>query len=287
MATAPPAPPKGSPPKLPPKSKGAAPVATSNKQFSVSSGITRAAHKVTIYGPGGVGKTSLAALLESVLDAPPVFIDLDEGSQDLEVRRVEGVTNWDDLKAALLNEAIWKNCGAVVIDSMTKAEELAVAWTLANVPHEKGHNVTSIEGYGFGKGYTLVFETFLQLFGLLDTHARQGRHVICICHECTANVPNPSGDDWIRYEPRLQSPASGKSSIRHRLKEWSDHLLYVGFDVHVTKDGKGQGAGTRMIYPTELPTHWAKSRKLREEIEYPEGSAELWVSLLKGGNNAR
>ena len=29
--------------------------------------------------------------------------------------------------------------------------------------------------------------------------------------------PNPAGEDWLRYEPRLQSPNSGKASIRLRV----------------------------------------------------------------------
>ena len=41
-------------------------------------------------------------------------------------------------------------------------------------------------------------------------HARGTRdNVILICHDCTATVPNPTGEDWLRYEPRLQSPGSG------------------------------------------------------------------------------
>ncbi len=105
--------------------------------------------------------------------------------------------------------------------------------------------------------------------------------MIGIAHECTANVPNPSGEDWIRYEPRLQSPPSGKGSIRHRVKEWCDHLLFIGFDVHVDSDGKGQGAGTRTIHPVEYPTHWAKSRELAEPIPYYRNDAELWRQLFQ------
>src|SRR5690606_41783294 len=48
-----------------------------------------------------------------------------------------------------------------------------------------------VEGYGFGKGYTHVYDTFLHLLAELDRHVREGRNVIGIAHECTANVPNP------------------------------------------------------------------------------------------------
>src|SRR5690606_3301613 len=103
--------------------------------------------------------------------------------------------------------------------------------------------------------------------------------------DCTANVPNPAGDDFLRYEPRLQSPTSGKASIRHRVKEWCDHLLYIGYDVFV-KDEKAQGCGTRTIYAQEMPTHWAKSRTLSDPVPYPKGDVTIWQHIFGESNNA-
>lgn len=278
----PPSPPR---PKAPPAPKMAPPPARQTEhgptgRFSVRRGISASAHKIVVYGPGGVGKSELCSLLKSV-DCEPLFLDIEGGCHFLDVARCDpSPETWDDLLAVLRDREALAPFGAVVIDSATKAEELAIAWTLANVPHEKGHVAKSIEGYGFGKGYTHVFETFLQLLGELDAVARSGKHVLMTAHDCTANVPNPAGEDWIRYEPRLQSPGSGKASIRHRVKEWTDHLLYVGFDQIVDKDGKASGGGTRTIYPAEMPTHWAKSRKISEPVPYTQGDAEIWRKLF-------
>lgn len=269
--------PPPAPPRQQPLRNGAVTSPIDRRAFAVATGVKIAPSRVVVYGPGGVGKTELCSLFTQ----SALFIDLEDGSKFLDVARVEpSPESWDDLRSVLQNHDLWSPYNAVVIDSLTKAEELAVAWTLANVPHEKGHRVDSIEGYGFGKGTTHVYETFLQLLGDLDAHVRRGRHVVCVAHECTANVPNPSGEDWIRYEPRLQSPTSGKSSIRHRVKEWCDHLLYVGFDTAVSKDGKAVGSGTRTIYTSELPTFWAKSRRLAEPVVYEKGDAEIWRQLL-------
>ncbi len=236
--------------------------------------------KVVVFSSGGAGKTSLAANLKQV-GINPLFLDLERGSKNCDVSRIDTIETWDELRAILQNEALLSPYDAVVVDSFTKAEELAAKWTCENVPHDKGHFVSGIEGYGFGKGYQYVYDTFLQLLNDLDNVARRGKHIVCTAHECVANVPNPAGDDWSRYEPRLQSPASGKGSIRHRVKEWADHLLYIGFDVFVNENGKGQGAGTRTIFCNEMPTHWAKSRSLSEPIAYELGSAELWKKLIK------
>lgn len=272
------APPK---PKTPPPARkpdnGTAP--RQRREFKVKNGIANHAEKVVIYGPGGIGKSSLAAAIKQI-GLNTLFLDVGKGSHKLDVSRLDDLDEWDDLLAALHDDGLCSQYDAIVVDDLTTAEELAIRWTLENVHHEKGHLVTSIEGYGFGKGYMHVYETFLKLLQSLDAHIRAGRHVICIAHDCTATVPNPSGEDWIRFEPRLQSLSSGKASIRHRVREWCDHLIYIGYDLYVSDDGKGQGSGTRTIYPIELPTHMAKSRSLADEIVYEKDDAEFWKQLI-------
>jgi hypothetical protein len=245
-------------------------------------------HRIVLYGPGGIGKTSLACMAPG----PIAFFDLDDSlgvlrgqlPQDVQqqINRVDPATagDWQAIRDTL-HMGGWDEIRTIVIDSATRAEELAVAWTLAHVPHEKDKKVERIEDYGFGKGYQHVYETFLTLLGDLDQHTRAGRNVILICHDCTANVPNPNGEDWIRYEPRLQSPASGKSSIRLRVREWADHVLFIGYDM-LTRDGKGdsRSAMTRTLYPVERPHCMAKSRTLADQLPVPKHDTTVWSRLL-------
>lgn len=254
--------------------------ARSPKRLSLSPTKRSSAHRFAIYGPGGVGKTSLAA----AAPGPVVFFDLDGslpvllGDQD-KVQAVSGCETWSDLLDGVRDRELLANARTVVIDSLTRAEQLAVAHTLATVKYEKGHEVKSLEGYGYGKGVQYAFDTFIALLQDLDALVRAGKNVILICNECTANVPNPAGDDFLRYEPRLQSPSSGKASIRLTVKEWVDHLLFIGYDVTVNQDGKAQGGGTRSIYPVELPHCMAKSRTLRDVTQYVEGGADFWAKF--------
>jgi hypothetical protein len=243
-------------------------------------------HRVVLYGPGGIGKTTLAAQLPG----PVAFIDLDESLPRLRTQLadngmlenlmpVEGVTDWAGLRAALAAEG-WESVKSIVIDTATRAEELAIAHTLEHTLQD-GKKASSVEAYGYGKGYGYVFDTFLTLLADLDRHCRAGRNVVMVCHDCTANVPNPAGEDWLRYEPRLQSPTSGKASIRLRVREWADHVLFIGYDVSVGKDGKGRGAGTRTLYTSELPHCMAKSRSTQEVIPVDGDGSAVWAAVIR------
>ncbi len=260
---------------------GASP-APNGDRFAVTSGRLNRAQKVVIYGPGGVGKSSLARLAPGA-----AFIDIEDSTGRLDVQRVGGVSTWADLRACLQSDALDK-FQTVVIDSLTKAEELAVVHTLQNTKTEKGATVTSIEGYGFGKGYQHVYDTFLHLLVDLDRHVRAGRNVVLVSHVCTAKVPNPAGEDFIRYEPRLQQTKDGRASIRSRVFEWADHVLYVGYDV-ATDEGKGKGGGSRTIFTSEDPTHLAKMRELngvrvndRAFVNCNDGA--IWPLILGGAS---
>ncbi len=243
-------------------------------------------HRIVIFGPGGAGKTSLAAMAPG----PVAFFDLDESlgrlatqlPDDIQLRVVEGEMTWEWLRRAL-HQGGWESIRTIVIDSATKAEELAVLWTIANVPHEKeGVVIRRIEDYGFGKGYQHCYESFLGLLIDLDVHARAGRNVVLVAHDTTATVPNPAGEDWLRYEPRLQHTSSGKASIRLRVKEWADHVFCLSFDVDV-RDGRGKGSGTRTIWPVERPHCMAKSRTLAEPIPFERNDRALWTALFAEG----
>ena len=238
--------------------------------------------RISLYGTGGVGKTMLC------LQAPgPVaFIDLDNSLPDLtpmisacphplDIRPVVGVEKWQDLRDALHGGG-WDGINTIVLDTATRAEEMATEWVIENIPHEKGNKVKRIEDYGFGKGYRHIYDTFLTLLSDLDAHARAGRNVVIVCHECTTKVPNPQGDDYLRYEPRLSN--SDKSNVRARVKEWGSALLFIGYDID-SKDGKARGSGTRTLWPCELPHCMAKCRMFADPMPLDLYSRDVWEKL--------
>jgi len=197
--------------------------------------------RICVYGCGGAGKTCLACMAPG----PVAFFDLDESlpilkgqlPEGLDLRVVSGAGTWQGIRDAL-HAPGWDGIGSIVLDSGTRAEELAIEWIIANVPHEKNAKVTKISDYPYGAGYRHLYDEFLKLLGDLDQHVRAGRNVVIICHESTEKHPNPRGEDFLRAEPRLQH--SPKSSIRERVRDWCDGLYFVGYDIDV-QDGKGRG----------------------------------------------
>jgi len=262
----------------PPPSKAPPPPSTNQKPskvFTSSKGIIKRCKRIAIYGSGGIGKTELANMLP---DAK--FIDTDEGTHYREnIDRVDGVETWQDLLDALRQEDLWKDAKSIVIDSATRAEILAVAHTIKTIKGPGDKFVDNIEGYGYGKGYQYVYDTFLHLFAALDRHVMQGRNVCLVCHDCQDSVDNPTGDNWKQYQPRLQSPSSGKGSVRLMLREWLDYLFFIKYDIAGAKDGKVKGAGTRTIYGAEMPDFWAKSRPAINPVPYIEGDDKLWKTI--------
>lgn len=246
---------------------------TSRKTFNVTKDNPPAGERIMLYGDGGLGKSTLASLLPD-----PVFLDVEASTRKLDVARVGGVETWADMLDALRDESLWK-CKTVVVDSLTKAQELAVAHTLATVKHEKGQVVERIEDYGFGKGYRHVFDTFLPLLAVLDRHVNKGRNVCVIAHQTTEKAPNPEGEDYLRYEPALQQPPK-EGRIRDRVVSWCDHVFFLQLDKFV-KDNKAQGGGSRTVYPQGRPTFVAKSRSVEKAIPFSSKTdGSLWAAVF-------
>lgn len=271
-----PTPPRpGRTPATPTNAAPPSPAAASKRKFEISHGRdTRTGQRVVIYGTGGIGKTSLCSTMAHV-GKTPLFLDVEDGTRDLGVDRIPAdyLETLEDLRAALADGDLVRPYDAIVVDSATKVEDLIAAQVCKRSGVDK---LEEVDG-GFGKGYRALYEMFLAFLGDLDAQVRAGRTVVLICHDTTAKVPNPTGADFIRYEPRLYQ--SSKNSLRERVKEWADHVFAVLYDVDAKND-KAQGSGTRAIYTQEMPTQVAKSRTLRGVYPFTEGDASLWLDLF-------
>ena len=251
--------------------------------LEISKGVISGAESIVIYGPGGIGKSTLAAWLPA-----PLFLDVERGTVKLDVDRDSSLVDWLGLRGRLasINASPPPGIQTIVLDTATVAEELAKEHVIATrrAGGTKGEGasrvVNSIEDFGFGKGWQYVAEEFNGLLADMDRLLRKGLNVCLIAHEVASPVPNPGGEDFIRWEPHLYTGDKNKrGSVRDRVKQWANHVLFVGYDIHV-ESGKGRGSGTRTIYTVELPTHIAKSRtaQVAQPFEISDPGA-IWRTL--------
>jgi len=266
-SAAPPAPTASTPPSLIPKIT----------KLDLSNGLVAGADRILIYGAQGIGKSTLAAYLPG-----PLFFDLQLGTRRLNVTRDTTARDLMTLrgKLAMVEASPPPGVKSIVIDTATDLEDFCKAHVIASRKTDSGTMVRSIEDYGWGKGWQFVFEEFSAVIADLDRLVAKGFNVCLIAHAVSSNFPNPGGADFIRWEPHLYAgDKNHRGSIRDRVIGWSDHVLFIGYDVAVV-DGKGLGSGTRTIYGFELPTHVAKSRRPNFSVNYAIDRADaVWRTL--------
>lgn len=217
-------------------------------QFNVISGVQRTAIKTLIYGPEGIGKSTLAAMWPN-----PIFIDLEGGTNQLPVVRLESPSNWSMLRAeltAIKNREV--PCSTVVIDTMDAAERMCAEYIMAR------DGKKSIEEWGYGKGYTILQEEFGRLLDYLTDTAASGINVVVLGHSTMRKFERPDESGaYDRFELKLTKQVSPM------VKEWADMVLFCDYKTYVetNKSGKAKATGgARVIRTTHAPTWDAKNR---------------------------
>lgn len=224
--------------------------------LNISSGKISRAVKTVIYGPEGIGKSTLASQFPN-----PLFLDMEGGTAQLDVRRIEKPKTWTEL-IGIVNEVAKtpEICGTLVLDTADWTEGMLINHIC------KTYNQKSIESFGYGKGYTYLGEEWQKLMDAFTRVIEAGMNVTVIAHakQRKIELPDQSGsfDHWEMKLSRQVAPL---------LKEWSDLLLFLNYKTYVvttdTNTRKAQG-GKRVMYTSHNPVWDAKNRHgLPEEVE--------------------
>lgn len=303
MSTPPPKPPpKGAPkpagkPMLPPKQSKPTPTAHTPKTFSVQPWTDSGqGEKIMLYANFGQGKTTLGSMAPNA-----IFIGLDDGGRKIRhpitgepIKAIHGVETFRDLRDALGQTDLFPEGSTLVLDTITKAEVLAEAYTFETVKTEGGKTATSIEDYGWGKGYRHLTETMRLLLTDLDALIRRGVNVLLLAQQGQATVANLEGTDYLEDGPKLYHNKNG-TGVRSEFCEWADHIFRIGHaGVNVVKanakatKGKVSGSAERVIYTAKELHFVAKSRPIDGYNIPPVVSFEnqqddsLWKYVFEG-----
>ncbi len=219
--------------------------------------------KLLLYGVEGIGKSTFAA------SAPaPIFIGAENGTEQLDVTRFPSPEKWEDILDALrvlTNEA--HEFKTVAIDTLDWAEPML--WEFIC----KRDNHANVEDYGYGKGYQAALDEWRVFLALLE-RLREAKkmHIIMLAHSWIKPFKNPQGEDYDRYELKLNAKASGK------LKEWSDAVLFAQYETYATKDKnkrvRGVDTGARLIHTQHRAAFDAKNR-----FNLPEALPLAWADF--------
>ncbi len=214
------------------------------------------AQKVILYGPEGIGKSTLASRFPN-----PLFIDVEGSTKLLDVARTPQPSSW----AMLLDQVQYVKshpdiCDTLIIDTADWAEQLASADVCARA------NKQGIEDFGYGKGYVYLAEEFGRLLNLLSDVIDLGINVVFTAHAAMRKFEQPDESGaYDRWELKLQRRTAPL------LKEWADLVLFANYKTYVVKDendkAKAQG-GARVIHTSHHPCWDAKNRHgLPEELK--------------------
>jgi len=255
--------------------------------MNIIKGKQQRAQRVVLYGVESVGKSTFAAQFPK-----PLFLDIEQGTSHLDVDRCD-INSWKQLTDALA-EAKATDYKTIVIDSADWAERLCVEDLLAT------SKKTSIEDFGYGKGWVMVAERISRMLTSIDALIDGGKHVVLIAHSRIVKFEAPDAlAPYDRYELKLSKQCSPL------LKEFADELWFLRFKTKVstTDTGRGKGLGgkervmltthsaaydakTRSGLAEELPLEWAAVAHLFQPVAKPKaepavGIRREWMATLE------
>ncbi|NCC51353.1 MAG: ATP-binding protein [Spartobacteria bacterium] len=218
--------------------------------MQIITGKQKTKQRAVIYGPEGIGKSSLAAEFPN-----PVFIDTEGSTNQLDVARTPAPKDWDQVMA-YIKELAGSDFGTVVVDTADWAEELAKQDVCAK------NKLGSIEDMGYGKGYVYVAERWRHMLAALQGVVNSGKHVVVVAHAMITKFEQPDEmGAYDRYEMRLIM--ARKNNLSAMLKEWADMVLFLNYRTMVVEDETGKKkaqGGKRVVYTEHTPSWDAKNR---------------------------
>ena len=183
--------------------------------ITITKGKIKCAKKVVIYGPEGIGKSTLASRFPD-----PVFIDTEGSTNAMDIARLPKPTSWTMLLQEI--DYIKQNpdvCRTLVIDTTDWAEQMCIESICSK------HQKDGIESFGYGTGYVYVREEFGRFLNKLSEVVEKGVNVVLTAHAQMRKFEQPDEmGAYDRWELKLGKKTGSQTSPL--VKEWCDMLLF-------------------------------------------------------------
>lgn len=235
-------------------------------------GKLKHAKRIMVYGPEGVGKSTFGA------NAPnAVFLGAEDGTASLDVTRFPAPENWREvLDAVHVLTSEQHRFETLVLDTLDWAEPMLWDYICARDSQGRKEKLTGIEDYGYGKGYTAAVDEWRVLLNLLEQLRKAKQmNVVLLAHSWVKPFKNPEGEDYDRYELKLNNKASGL------LKEWCDVVLFANYETFAVEDKRTKrvkgvdNEGARIVHTQRRAAFDAKNR-----YNLPETLPLSWVDFV-------
>lgn len=215
-------------------------------------GKIKSAQKVVIYGPEGIGKSTFASKFPN-----PIFIDTEGSTKHMDVARTAKPQSFTMLLEQIRYIKTSRQFETLIIDTADWAESLCTEHICAKTQK------TSIEDFGYGKGYTYLEEEFGRMLNLLEEVVENRINIVITAHSQLKKFEQPHElGAYDRYELKLEKKTAPL------LKEWADIILFANYKTYVVnvdnqgaQKGKNKASGgKRVMYTSHHPCWDAKNR---------------------------
>ncbi len=243
---------------------------------SISNEKRSRAPRILLYGIEKIGKSTFAAGSDK-----PIFISMkkEEGIDELAVGKFPVCEKFSDVIEALTTICCDKHdYRTVVIDSGSTLERLIYKEVCI-----KGGK-SSIEDFGYAKGYTYSLDYWSQIIDALD-YLRNEKNMtsIIISHAKIKRFDDPMGASYDQYQSDMNQQAWSM------IAKWVDCILFAGTKTVTRKEDVGFGVeknkaidlynGQRFLYTGKNPAYIAGGRTVYGRL--PNEIPLSWNEFIK------
>ena len=199
--------------------------------MQITRGRNTQAMRMLVYGPAKVGKSTFAATFPN-----PLFVDLDHGTDDLDVARVNP-SSYEELRDFL--GRVPDGFDTLVIDTIDILERHIYAFVCLQ------NGWKNIESPGYGKGQIAALTVWDELInnetGLLSKLRKRGIQIVLLAQTMPKEHTNPSGSNYTMHDFTINQKSA------RLIMQWTDVIGFLDREYMVSKEDKITTSGKRVL----------------------------------------